>query len=108
MARRKDCRACFENGRAQSYHGAECRAYDAQVTWNRRIARLLADETPWQERPVTQAPDWSDPAPGMTPWAREMREILEQNGRTYRLFKAAVEKAAPIPASAPKRARKAA
>jgi len=108
VARRRECRACFENGYPEREHSASwCEAYDAQVAWNRRMARLLADTTPWQERPVVQAPDFSDPRPGMTPGARELREILEQNGRAYRLFRAAVEKAA-VSTSAPKRTRKAA
>ena len=72
---------------------ADCQAYDAQVTWNQRMARLLADRTPWYARPVPPAPDHSDPRPDMTPGARYFRELLDQDGRPYRLFRRAIEKA---------------
>ncbi len=59
MARREFCRHCFENGRVETWHGPECRAYDAQLSFTRRVRRLLA--APWHERPVPQAPDYSTP-----------------------------------------------
>ena len=63
MSRRAECRACFENGHPdQTGHGAECRAYDAQLAFTRRVRRLLADTTPWYERAVPQAPEY-DPRP---------------------------------------------
>jgi len=57
-----ECRACFEQGHLdQTGHGAECRDYNAQLTFTRRVRRLLAETTPWYERPVPQAPDYSTP-----------------------------------------------
>ncbi len=60
MSRRAECRSCFENG-LRTWHGGDCRAYDAQLTFTRRVRRLLADTTPWYARPVPQAPDYSTP-----------------------------------------------
>lgn len=65
MSRRAFCRRCFECARTESGHGqhdAACIAYDAQLTFTRRIRRLLADPTPWHARPVPQAPVY-DPRP---------------------------------------------
>jgi hypothetical protein len=63
MARRAFCRGCFENGHTTETwrHDSECRAYDAQLTFTRRVRRLLADSTPWYARAVHQAPDYSTP-----------------------------------------------
>ncbi len=61
MSRRAECRRCFENGRTDTWHGSECRVYDAQLTFTRRVRRLLADPTPWYARPVPHAPDYSTP-----------------------------------------------
>jgi hypothetical protein len=51
-------------GRARK---AWARDYRAQCTWNDRTAKLLANTTPWDQRPVPVV-DWT-PA-GMAKWAR--------------------------------------
>jgi len=76
------------------------RHYRAACHWNDRLARMMANETPWNERPVPVA-DWSPK--GMRAWQRgqmepDIRELytaLETDGRAYRLFATACRKATP-------------
>jgi hypothetical protein len=93
----KACNACFENGRPLTEHNRQdCAAYESQRTWNRKVARLLADTTPWHERPVPPAPDYSEPwipGTGRDSGVVEIYRLLSMNGIAYRRFKAAVQKA---------------
>ncbi len=77
------------------------RHYRAQCAWNDRMVRMLADETPWQDRAVPVA-DYSPK--GMraycrsqlaSPWHKEMAALLETDGQAYWQFRRACHKAAP-------------
>lgn len=58
MAPVKTCQCCFENGEEHHkyYTSAYCRAYSRQVTWNRKVRRLLTADG---VIPVSPAPDYS-------------------------------------------------
>ncbi len=105
MAKRKDCRACFENGRIETWHGAECRAYDAQVAWNRRMRSLLSHEPDLLA--VPDPPDYSDhwatgpvgvaghyAGTGWVSWTRAVYALLAHDGATYRRLRASIDKVA--------------
>jgi hypothetical protein len=57
MSTQRPCLNCFENARLR--HDGHCDDYQAQITWNRKMARLLATEPTW--RTATQPePDYAD------------------------------------------------
>jgi hypothetical protein len=55
---KKPCLACFENGKEHTRTSSQCRAYAAQVTFNKRMRRLYADAG-HSVRQVPPAPDYS-------------------------------------------------
>jgi hypothetical protein len=103
MANKTTCRHCFENGHAPQSHCQERKAYDAQVTWNRRMRVLLSHEP---DLSVPEPPDYSDhwaTGPigaalryqnGAGTWTRAVYSLLAQDGVTYRRLRTALDKAA--------------
>ncbi len=97
MARKPQaCLSCLENGR--EHYAPECRAYAEQVSWNRRMRRLLAAEPERNEVPA--APDYSN-LEAVGERAREagtgnnddILQALRGNGRVYRQYRLALERA---------------
>lgn len=101
----RECRACFENACAHGRFARACRAYDAQIAWTRRVMRLLKADG---QIPVPPPPDDSKPhtdwviggrAERETDcgqanlWARDMYALLKADGKPYKGFRAAIERA---------------
>jgi hypothetical protein len=92
----RTCNACFENGNptaAYSHpnwsHGSQCRDYSRQRTWTKKVRALLANTTPWEQRPVPQASEeWK---PGALNGTAEIYTLLAQDGATYKRYRKAVD-----------------
>lgn len=96
MAKRS-CEACFENGNPAadythptwSHSNSRCGAYSRQRTWTKKVRALLANSTPWDERPVPQASEeWK---PGALNGTAEIYTLLAQDGATYKRYRKAVD-----------------
>lgn len=78
---RASCPVCFENASPDYIHGSQCAAYTRQRVWNKKIRALLADRTPWDERPVPQASyAWTPDLPPQAPEARAFWRALRALG----------------------------
>jgi hypothetical protein len=118
------CRHCFENGRGEQRYCSERRAYDAQITFNRRMRAPLSHEP---DLSVPDAPDYADhwatgpigagqrinQLPGAAAWVRQTYALLAQDGATYRRLRSALDRATvatiePAAATARRQTRKAA
>jgi len=97
------CRHCFENGKGEQFHCSERKSYDAQVSWNRRMRALLANEPDLLT--VPEPPDYSDhwatgplgvgghySGSGWVAWTRNIYALLKQDGATYRRFRVALSR----------------
>jgi hypothetical protein len=105
MATKTACRHCFENGHGEQRYCRERKAYDSQVSWNRKMRALLSHEP---DLSVPEPPDYSDhwatgpigagqrinQLPGAAAWVRQTYSLLAQDGAPYRRLRAAVDKAA--------------
>lgn len=60
----RECAFCRENGREHKYTTQDCRAYPKQVTWNRKMRRIMAQDG---RQPIPTSPDYSPE--GLRDWA---------------------------------------